>query len=183
MSSPPFDYDIILKHYKILIAMIALGEFSVDELAEICDIQIDIVHSMLIPRKHLLEPIEDNSNDRFENRIERFRINPTQLEYLDEEIDVLYNRIKSSKSGYKLSKKPEIPVSLLIAEDILFCRMLKDSNAGNNEKLLELAVLNFEIAKSEWENLINGDGPEFDFVNKRLKTVSKSIDDKRYRVK
>lgn len=164
----------MIEYYKILTSMIALDDFSVQDLAKICGVSQSSVRSIMDQKEQLFESI-DNSL-KVNKDVQRFRISPSHRKQIRAEINVLFKLLIDST---KNSEEVTIPITLLIAEDIVAHRIMEAKNTKQKEELLALAILNYESAKSYLENHQNKNPrlcPKMRAIEQRFISVRNSID-------
>lgn len=111
-----------LQQYRVFGAMLALGEFTVDDLVKFSGVKESTVRSIVLRNKHLREPILETPNvkpSRRGGRSRRFRINEDERRVLAEELEtrygVLHSALKSQPSSPALSESDPLSEKTLAA--------------------------------------------------------------------
>lgn len=167
----------MLERYKVLCGMVALKEFSADELARFTKVKLSTVRTVIIREKErLLDVIGKKVTGDRGGQFNQYKIKSDQFDTLRTEIEKLY---KQTRGTSDLTLKPEqeskIPLSLLVAEDILRDLIKKDKDIEESRRLFEVADLNFQKARAELEDQTEGVAcSEASMrISERLQTVEK----------
>lgn len=150
ITDPEKDAKMI-EHYKAIGAMIALNDFTIEELNRFSGVSITAISKVVESEEDSLEEIKFRSRSRSGTDEVRYQIKADKFEFLKYKMRDLYNQLpkKSEKPEASCNNK-RIPAGLLVAEDIL--NRLKKRFPRREKKihLLNLARRSLEGACSEF---------------------------------
>jgi hypothetical protein len=147
---------LVLEHYKVLGAVLALKEFTVNDLARYTDVKPNTVRTTLSREQSYIEEIGKEQTGKRGGQHRRLRVKADQVENLRSRIDKLFGELKASPEMPQSESKAEIPIGLVVAEDILVRRYPEATTVRQRRELLELAEINLDAGRTECENLIAG---------------------------
>jgi hypothetical protein len=138
------------ERYKVLAAITALREFTVEDIANRTGVKQNTVSTILARDRGLLEKIADEKTGRRGGKRKRYRIKPESAESLNSELAELYTDLPA----------PPVPLGLLAAEDTLLVRYPNGKNPQEKQRLLKLAKLDYQKGLSESRRLLEANPKE-----------------------
>jgi hypothetical protein len=166
----------MIETYKVLGAMLALNEFTADELAHYTGAKVTTVRTILNREQSYLEEVGRLETGRKGGQCRRLRVKPVLLQSLRNRIENLFAQIKLAPSGSAepefatdSASAPQVPLSLLVAEDILVRRFPEAKDAAEKRSLIELAEVNFDTGRTECETL--PEGCNLDALKAHMRTI------------
>lgn len=148
------------ERYKVLAAIIALADFTVDDIAGATGVKPNTVSTILARERRLLEKIADEKTGRRGGKRKRYRIKPESAEILRSELAELYRNLPVPDNLARLRtaqnepKPPTIPLGLLAAEDTLLFRYPISAESEEKQRILNLAKLDYRKGLSESRRLL-----------------------------
>src|SRR3712207_3702699 len=144
----------MIETYKVLGAMLALNEFTADELARYTGAKVTTGRTILNREQSYLEEVGRLETGKKGGQCRRLRVRPMLLQSLRDRIENLFAQIKLAPSGSPepesatdTASAPQVPLSLLVAEDILVRRFPEAKDAAEKRSLIELAEVNFDTGR------------------------------------
>jgi len=166
----------MIETYKVLGAMLALNEFTADELARYTGAKVTTVRTILNREQSYLEEVGRLETGKKGGQCRRLRVRPMLLQSLRDRIENLFAQIKLAPSGSPepesatdTASAPQVPLSLLVAEDILVRRFPEAKDAAEKRSLIELAEVNFDTGRAECEML--PEGCNLDALKAHMRTI------------
>jgi hypothetical protein len=149
------------ERYKVLGAIVALREFTVEDIANRTGVKQNTVSTILARERPLLEKIADEKTGRRGGKRKRYRIKPDSAKTLYSELTELYRNLpapevtETERDVQSESKSPSsVPLGLLAAEDTLLARYTEAEDHEEKQRLLRLAKLDFRKGLSESRRLL-----------------------------
>lgn len=145
----------MIETYKVLGAMLALDKFTVEELAQYSGVKINTVRTILSREQAYLEETGRLETGKRGGQCRHWRVKPVMLQPLRHRIENLFGQVKMASPGSaepEPASAPQVPLGLLVAEDILVRRFPEAIDANKKRELIELAEVNFDTGRSECEN-------------------------------
>lgn len=153
-DTSPLELEMI-ETYKVLGAMLALDKFTTEELAQYSEVKINTVRTILNREQAYLEEIGRQETGRRGGQCRHWRVKPVLVQQLRQKIENLFGQVKMTPLDgpeTESASAPQVPLSLLVAEDILVRRFPEAADAKMKRDLIELAEVNFNTGRSEYEN-------------------------------
>lgn len=151
----------MLEQYKILGAMLALGEFTTQELAEHTGVIPNTVHTVVKREMRLLEHIGFQKTKKRGGQHKQYRVKPERIEELSLRLRELYQQIPPAltipekENPEKENTSIEIPLGLLVAEDSLEHEYESAQSLQEKKRLIETAELDLKRGKIEVEAILS----------------------------
>ncbi|MFZ0749467.1 MAG: hypothetical protein WAM70_08925 [Pyrinomonadaceae bacterium] len=148
------------ERYKVLGAMTALGEFTVEDVVNKTGVKKNTVSTVLVRDKALLEEVPCEGTGRRGGQPKKYRIRPESAHLVNSELEDLYQSLPKStafRESDVVSQRPKwfkVPLGLLTAEDTLLQRYPKGEDLEEKQQLLELAELDFQKGVFESERIL-----------------------------
>jgi hypothetical protein len=147
----------MLENYKVLGAMIALSEFTVNDLSQYSGVKPNTVRTTINREQIYLEEIGKQETGKRGGQHRRWRLKASQIGNLRLRIDKLFSHLKTKPSALpETGSAPQVPLGLLVAEDFLLRLFPEADNSDKKKEILESAKINFDTGRAECENLIFG---------------------------
>src|SRR5262245_34848718 len=126
------------ERYKVLGAIVALREFTVEDIANKTGVKQNTVSTILARERGFLEKIADEKTGRRGGPRKRYRIKPEFAESLHSELKEL-DALATMRPLQTEPKSPSVPLGLLAAEDTLLFRYTNADDREEKQRLLRLA--------------------------------------------
>lgn len=147
----------MMENYRVLGAMLALKEFTVNDLVRYSNVKPNTVRTTISREQNYLEELGKQETGKRGGQHRRWRVKPSEIENLRSKIERVFGQLKINPGALPESDSaPEIPLGLLAAEDTLLRLYPKATTTKKKRELLELAEINFDSGRAECENLIYG---------------------------
>ena len=110
-----------IERYKILAAILAIGEFTSEELAKMSDVKLSYVRNVIAgERKKYLKNIGKKNSGRRGGQFNLYRIKKEKINLIQSEIDALFKQIcENINDNDETKQTQDISLSLLVAKDII----------------------------------------------------------------
>lgn len=138
------------ERYKVLAAITALREFTVEDIAKKTGVKQNTVSTILARERGLLEKIADERTGRRGGPRKKYRLKPGSAESLQSELAGLYKDLPT----------PAVPLGLLAAEDTLLLRYPNGEDPQEKQRLLRLAKLDYQKGLSESRRVLEANPRE-----------------------
>jgi tetratricopeptide (TPR) repeat protein len=133
------------ERYKVLGAMITLGEFTVEELAKRTNVKPNTINTVLTRERPRLEEIGYEETGRRGGQPKKYHIRPDQLYALQAELENLYLSLPAPvPPRHQLQAVAEMPLALLTAEDTWLRRYSKADSLEEKQRLFKLASMDYQ---------------------------------------
>jgi hypothetical protein len=128
------------ERYKVLGAMLALGDFTVPELTQYSGVSPQTVRTVVSRERRNLKPLGIEAATGRGGRFKRFQVQPAQAEGIRQELNELYRALprESPVPGQQTESQP-VPLAILAAEDVLIRRFPQAGALEERKRLLNLA--------------------------------------------
>jgi hypothetical protein len=169
----------LIEKYKILGGMLALREFTVEELSLYTGAKRGTISTNIGRYSMFLEEVGREKTGRRGGRIGRWRVKEAHVEALRAQVGSLFLSVRSTPNAIAESESnPEIPNGLLVAEDILLRLYPAANTIEKKQELLQLAELNLDAGRVECENLFAGstDDGDVEALRAHLDTVRRHLE-------
>ncbi|MGB9181585.1 MAG: helix-turn-helix domain-containing protein, partial [Pyrinomonadaceae bacterium] len=101
----------MMERYRVLGAMLALKEFTVNDLSRYSEVKPNTVHTTINREQKYLEKTGKEETGRRGGQCQRWRVKPDEVENLRLEFDQLFSQIKVSPGALpEPESAPEIPL-------------------------------------------------------------------------
>jgi len=132
------------ERYKVLGAMLALGDFTVPELVQYSGVNQQTVRTVLVRERRSLKALGAEKGGGRGGRFKRFQVRPEQIEEIRQELNELYRSLAPIRPalavGVEQSQdRDSVPVAILAAEDTLLRRFPEAQEIAERKRLLKLA--------------------------------------------
>ena len=136
--------------YKVLSAMLALRTFTVDELAKCTGVKTSTIGTVLNRDRSLLEQLGWEETGRRGGQPKRYQLKPEQVGAVEATLKELYPTLEIPSTPTQESRSAfEIPLGLLVAEDVLLNDYAKAQSLEEKEQLFNLALIDLEAGRGE----------------------------------
>ncbi|MEK6336955.1 MAG: hypothetical protein AABM67_18685 [Acidobacteriota bacterium] len=147
------------ERYKVLGAMTALGEFTVEDVVRRTGVKQNTVSTIMARDKGLLEEIGYEETGRRGGKPKRYRLRPESAELLHSELEDLYRNLPAplNREGTEVRQEPKlvtVPLGLLAAEDTLLLRYPREEDSKEKQRILNLAKLDYQKGFFESERIL-----------------------------
>jgi hypothetical protein len=171
----------MIETYKVLGAALALGEFTISELAEFSETNKVTTRTVVDRWKEYFEVIEKKSTGKRGGQPNMFRIKTNSVDEIRGRVYGLFDQIKP-KLGItpEPDHTPSIPFGLLAARDVIEQIMpeQKKSDLNKKKEFIELAKLHLDSAIYEYHNDCHDDSVKISHeeFNAYVETISALIE-------
>src|SRR5438132_1204006 len=132
----------MIERYKVLGAMLALGDFTVPELAQYSGVRPQTVRTVVTRERRNLKPLGKEARAGRGGRFKRFQVQLAQVEDIRQELNELYRALPRERPvavpQQSLESEP-VPLAILAAEDMLIRRFPEAGEREERKRLLNLA--------------------------------------------
>jgi hypothetical protein len=164
-----------MERYKVLSAMLALKEFTVEDLAYFSKVKANTVSTILARESSFVQELGKQSTGRRGGQFIKYRLNPETINVLREEIKGLVGVI----SGIITSETeftPKVPLGILAAEDGL-ATLGEAKTDEERRQILEIAMIDVQGARADIESMLIGGANSYsiNLFEDRLTTLEGEI--------
>jgi len=143
----------MIERYKVLAAMLALGEFTVAELSRFSGVRPSTIYTVVNRERHFLEPMNRQTTGRRGGQFIQHRVKADQVGALRSEIDELFRQLRVLP-GLEPELTPKIPLSLVASWDALVHLYPQAKGLEEKQHLFRLAEMDFENGQTETKALL-----------------------------
>lgn len=136
----------MLERYKTLGAMLALGEFSISELAVLSGVRQSSVRTILRRETAYAEQTGTQPSGRRGGQPRRWRVRPEAREQLRDELRELERLGVGPWIGVSEQEPSAVPEAIIAAQDVLLRAVPAAADPGERAELVKLAEAQLEIA-------------------------------------
>lgn len=164
------------ERYKVLGAMTALDEFTVEDIVTKTGVKPNTVQTLIARHKHILKEIGNEGTGRRGGQPKKYRIRPEAVDSLYSELEALYqnlpvrNFLESSLEAAE--DQPQIPSGFLAAQETLLLRYPKARDLKEKQRILDLAELDYQNGAFAAGRLLSEPG------NASLKKILREVKDR-----
>ena len=146
----------MLERYRTLGAVLALGEFSVPELAHLAGVRESSVRTILRRESDYVEQIGRQATGRPGGKPIRWRLRPAARERLRALLHDLERLGSGPWLDERLDDGPGVPASILAAEDVLLRLVPAAATPAERAELVKLAETQLDTASASFATMLEG---------------------------
>lgn len=151
-----------MEFYKVLAAMLALKEFTVNDLASFSKVKANTVNTILARKSHLLQELGKQQTGKRGGQFIKYRLNPETINVLREEIKEIVKVIGGTITS-ETEFTPNVPLGILAAEDGL-ASLGQAKTDEERRQILEIAKIDIQGARADIESMLIG-GANYHSIN------------------
>src|SRR5262245_18999028 len=137
--------------YKVLSAMLALGQFTMEELARYARVGLATARTVRAHSGQYLEEVTRAPTGRRGGQLRVFRVRPDQRAALRAAVDERFSSLGGAAAKVAHARSRAHLLGLLADQDLLLVRFPRTTDEEERRELFKLAVRSFEQGRAAWE--------------------------------